>query len=598
MKKTLFILLLFASHQLFAQSSPTHPSLLLLKGDEAKVKLAIAQSSELKTLHDIILSESEKILDQPQLKYVKIGKRLLDVSRESFRRIFFLSYTYRFTGKEKYAKRAEQELLTVCAFSDWNPAHYLDVAEMTMGVALGYDWLYDYLSADNRKQIADAILHKGLEPSVSDKGMWWLNSSSNWNQVCNAGMLFGAIAIHDSNPSFSQQIIDRSLSSVKKAMAVYEPSGTFPEGYMYWGYGTTMNVMLIDAIEKWSGKTYFPSANMSGFLKSAEYMLHMVGPTGKSFNFADCNSIVSLNPAIFWMANRTKESALLWSERGNISRENRELVKDRFLPAAILWGAGLDLSKATAPRSNFWIGEGITPVCLMRSSWSDTKAIFVGFKAGTPSAGHAHMDVGSFVMDANGVRWAMDYGKVDYATLEGKGIDLWNQKQGSQRWQIFRLGLFAHNTISFNGAEQLVDGAAKIDTFCNSPNNMWATSDLSNLYADQVKSAKRTISLVDNSSVTVKDEIETQNKAVVLRWAMLTEALPKLLPEKNTIELTKEGKKLLLKVSGKGKITLKTWSTIPTNDYDTPKPGTYLVGYESEISANNKATVTVLLLPQ
>ena len=599
MKKFLISILFFAVNQLFAQvNTPLHPSILIQQGDESLIKQSLQKSPELQIIHNVIIRESDKLLSKSDLKYEKIGKRLLDVSRESFRRIFFLSYSYRLTGTEKYAKRAEQEMLTVCSFADWNPSHFLDVAEMTMGVAIGYDWTYNYLSESSRKKISDAILNKGLKPSMDANGMWWLNSQSNWNQVCNAGMLYGAIAIRDIQPEVSKTIINRSLSSVLKAMAVYEPDGTFPEGFMYWGYGTTLNVMLISAIEKLEGKELFPVEKMPGFIKSASYMLNMVGSSGNCFNYSDCNSVVSLNPAIFWMANKSHDTGLLWNEKKYISAENKELRKDRFLPAAILWGSGLDFTKIVSPISNFWIGQGKTPVCLMRSSWIDKNAVFVGFKSGTPSAGHAHMDVGSFVMDANGVRWATDYGKVDYASLETKGVDLWNEKQGSQRWKVFRLSLLAHNTLSFNGSEQLVNGEANFDAFSDKPDNMWATSDISSLYADQVKVAKRTVSLVKNSFVTVKDEIETQGKLTNLRWAMLTEAEPKLIPEQNGIELTKNGKKLWVKISSGSKFTLKTWSTTPTNDFDSPNPGIYLVGFESQLPENSKTSFEVSLLPQ
>ena len=30
-------------------------------------------------------------------------------------------------------------MLAIAQFADWNPSHFLDVAEMTMGMAIGYD---------------------------------------------------------------------------------------------------------------------------------------------------------------------------------------------------------------------------------------------------------------------------------------------------------------------------------------------------------------------------------------------------------------------------------------------------------------------------
>jgi hypothetical protein len=43
---------------------------------------------------------------------------------------------------------------------------------------------------------------------------------------------------------------------------------------------------------------------------------------------------------------------------------------------------------------------------------------------------------------------------------------------------------------------------------------------------------------------------------------------------------------------------MKTWTTVPQNDYDTPNPDTILVGFEVVIPANTNATLLVKLIPQ
>ncbi len=53
---------------------------------------------------------------------------MLAVSREALTRIYFLSYAWRMTGDDRYARRAEREMLNVCAFPDWNSSHFLDVS--------------------------------------------------------------------------------------------------------------------------------------------------------------------------------------------------------------------------------------------------------------------------------------------------------------------------------------------------------------------------------------------------------------------------------------------------------------------------------------
>lgn len=82
-----------------------------------------------------------------------------------------------------------QEILKACDFSDWNPFHCLDVAEMTAGVSIGYDWFTSELTDTERGLISDAIIEKGLKASYpsTDHNMWWVSTHNNWNQFCHAG---------------------------------------------------------------------------------------------------------------------------------------------------------------------------------------------------------------------------------------------------------------------------------------------------------------------------------------------------------------------------------------------------------------------------
>jgi len=41
-------------------------------------------------------------------------------------------------------------MLAAAQFPDWFPKHFLDTAEMTAALGVGYDWLFDFLSAEER----------------------------------------------------------------------------------------------------------------------------------------------------------------------------------------------------------------------------------------------------------------------------------------------------------------------------------------------------------------------------------------------------------------------------------------------------------------
>ena len=605
MKKLILFFLLFtysvhaqdkslknSSANVLAEMHTAHPRLLMLKGEEDHILEQIKKHKEWSNIHQEILAECDKLIDLPPVERIQIGRRLLDKSRECLRRVFQLSYAYRTTHENKYLKRAEKELLAVSAFTDWNPSHFLDVAEMTMAVAIGYDWLYNELSPESRRVMKEAMIKKGIEPSYDNKSNGFLTVENNWNQVCNAGISFGALAIAEDEPELAAKVIKRSVESMPKSMLhSYQPDGTYPEGFGYWDYGTSFNVLFLSAVEK-ALKTDFGLSQLPGFLKTAGFMENMVGPSGMAFNWGDSGLKDGLNPALFWFADKLKDQSLLWTQKNLLTAGTKNAVRNRLLPSLLIWGANTDLAGIKTPDRKVWVGQGPNPVGMMRTSWTDPNAIYVGFKAGSPAVNHAHMDVGSFVLDAFGERWAMDFGMQDYNSLESKGVDLWSRTQNSQRWEVFRLNNLAHNTLIFDGQLQNAKGFAKIDSWSESNKNPFVVSDLSDIYPGQAAHVKRGIKIVVGKSVLVRDEVKTTDKAVSIRWNLLTSASVKIVDGK-TVELTQNGKKMLLVFDTKAKIEIQTWSTAPTHDYDAPNPNTQFVGFEATLPANTEVSFNV-----
>lgn len=574
-----------------------HPRIMLFQEDEKAIAQMIQHNRQWQKLHQAILTESNHIISLPPVERVQIGRRLLDKSREALRRIFQLSYAYRMTDEAKYLHRAEKELLAVSNFSDWNPSHFLDVAEMTMAVGIGYDWLFDHLSENSRKTIREAIVEKGLKPSYNEKYNWFLTATHNWNQVCNAGMAFGAMAVYEDYPELAQKTIERAVESIKLPMKDYQPDGAYPEGYGYWDYGTSFNVLFLDAIEKAYGSD-FGLNDVPGFLETAGFYMNMTGATRQPYNWGDAGMGTNLTPAMFWFAQKNNNSSLLWVEKDYLQQEDfSRFTRNRLLPATLIWGMGMDLKKIKEPEQKFWAGQGANPVAMMRTSWSDPKAIYVGFKAGSPSVNHGHMDIGSFIMESDGIRWAMDFGMQSYESLESKGMQIFGRTQDAQRWTVMRLNNFVHNTLTMNGQHQLVDGYAQIDRHSEEEDFKFAISDISSVYKGHVKEAVRGIGIVNQEYVLVQDEITALDQPATVRWNMLTPA-EVTIKDNGTAILEKDGEKLTLKVEAPKGILLTTWSTEPTTDYDAPNPGTVRVGFDYELKPGESVTLRVLLIPE
>ena len=595
---SLFVISLVAQAQLKHlpdnNNIPSHPRILLLAGEEQQIKANIVAEPAWAKVHQSIIEECDSLMALPLCERIIVGRRL----RTESGRIFSLSYAYRMTGQAKYAERAEKEMLALAAFVDWNPTHFLCVSGVTMAMAIGYDWLYNQLSPASREIIKSAILKKGIDPSlkiVEASGEYgaFLKYAYNWNQVCNAGMSFGALAVFEDMPELSKYIIDRAVETIRPSMQVYAPDGVYPEGYGYWNYGTSHNVMLIAAIEKiW--KTDFGLSQIPGFLKTASYITNMTGPSGQCFNYSDNGLGGSMLPTMFWFADKINDKSLLW---GLHAYMKTNMVERSWL--SMLWGSGTRLADVKPPAETVWVGKGKNPVALMRTSWTDPKAIYVGLKGGFARAGHGHMDVGSFIMEADGVRWASDFGSENYHALESNeiGMDLWNDRQESKRWQVFRYNNYAHNTLTVNDKLHIAEGYADIVSWSSTPGFMNAISDLTKVFEGQLSHSLRGVAIVNGQYVVVRDEVTTPDKEATVRWTMLTTAEAKITGS-NSIELKKDGKKLKIEVAEPSKVTMKTWSTLPSTDYESQNQGTVLVGFEVKVPAGTSTTLAVKLIPQ
>lgn len=572
-----------------------HPRILLPAGEENEIHQQIANSEVWAKMHQTIIDESEQILQLDPLERKQIGRRLLGTSREYLRRIFYLSYAYRMSGDVRFASHAEIHMLKAAGFSDWNPSHFLDVGEMTMALAIGYDWLFNKLSDESKSIIKEAIVKKGIEPSFDEKYNWFLNAEHNWNQVCNAGMAYGALAVMEDYPQLADSVINRAFETIPKAMIDYQPDGAYPEGYSYWGYGTTFNVLFLSAMETYFG-TDRGLAETPGFLKTAGFLQHMLAPSGDCFNWGDCGTGGSLKPAMFWFAKKNNDPSLLWMEKQFLQTDDlSQFTKNRVLPALMIWGRNISIDEINPPASRVWVGQGKNPVALMRTSWYND-AMYLGFKVGSPSVNHGHMDIGSFIFEDDGIRWAMDFGSQGYHSLESKGMNIFGRTQDAERWTIFRLNNYAHNTLTIDGQLQRVDGYANIDHYSEEDDFMYAVSDISAVYKGQLDQATRGTGIVNGSYAVIRDEVKALDKPSLVRWNMVTPAEVELTSEGAV--LSKEGKMLYVKVNGPASLKMKTWSTAPTTDYDAENPGTVMVGFEYRLPVNSTAETEVLLIPE
>jgi hypothetical protein len=212
-------------------------------------------------------------------------------------------------------------------------------------------------------------------------------------------------------------------------MAEFAPDGAWKEGPGYWNYATSYNVVFLAGLQTALG-TDFGLSRIGAFEQTGLFPIYLTGPLGRTFNYADGGDHTIFAPQMFWLAREFKQPVLAWYERRATSPSALDL----------LWfdQAGTGPKAAGLPLDKYFRGA---EVAVLRSDWDNPQALFVGFKAGDNKANHSHLDLGSFVFDAAGVRWAMDLGADDY-NLPGYF--------GGKRWNYYRLRAEGQNTPVIN----------------------------------------------------------------------------------------------------------------------------------------------------
>ena len=572
-----------------------HPRLFADAAGFARLKERLGKDALLTAAAEHVRAVADRMLPARPSERIKQGKRLLGVSRTALYRIATLAMAYRLYGDKAHLDRAVAEMRAVCAFEDWNPSHFLDVGEMSLAVAVGYDWLYNDLDEATRKEIAAGLRRHGLEAGLMR--LWWIRASNNWGQVCHAGILSAALALAEENPSEAARFVQRAVDNLPISMKALAPNGNYPEGPGYWSYGMHFNVIAIALLEGTLGSD-FGLASKPGFREAGFYPDLVTGPSGQPFNYADGGAgRRSTHPALWWFAKRSKSPDILrYQELDNFKayaarRDKRIVVKGhRLFPFVLFW---LETPPAFSGPSRLplvWDGQGPVPITIQRSSWNDDEALFVGLKGGSPSGPHGHMDGGSFVMDTKGVRWAVDLGAEGYYGIEKRGMNLWSNAQDSDRWKVFRLSTWSHNVLMLDGCQQNVKGSAKFVHVRAEPPSEVAL-DLSSLYTNATEVLRGGKMSADGKSYVLNDIVRGFRPGGEVRWSMITCAEAQV--DGTAVVLKQNGQTLRLVQTGRD---TGAWSVSPAkgpNEWDSPNKGCSQLTFKVKADASGEARLGV-----
>ena len=558
-----------------------HPRLWFPAAMEGEVKQRIARDPLAKDLQAHVVKRAERVLKGRTCEYrIPDGKRLLSESRSALHHVLHCGLAWRTTGDVRFKDRAIRELDAACALKDWNPAHFLDTAEMATAVAIGYDWLYPALSEEQKRRYEDALLEKALKVvgEKHAKSGWWLSATNNWSQVCGTGMALAAEVVKERDPALCGPLVAHGKKLIESCERFYEPDGAYPEGPAYWHYGTNYEVMVL---AQFGAKIEVPDV-LRG---SGNFMRHVTGPTRVSFNYADGGPGVEVpSPAQSWIATHFKDAGQAGHVRSMLERSLKEGTGSgatgdlRFFPLHLLWLPEVPKDTGTENLTDRFDGE--QSFAFFRTAWTP-QAAWLAIKGGTGAASHGHLDAGAFVYEAKGVRWFHDLGKDDY-NMPGYF--------GNQRWDYLRLNNLSHNTLVIDGKLQATPRKGCPAASLKRDGNKWSTViDLTAAYEGQAARVQRIASFDTSSGATlISDTIAKPGGPV--RWAVVTKAKPKI--EGSRVVFEQGGKRLVLErhdqIGGKW----EEYSLKPKTEREQQNKGFHLIGFTAPAADELKLEVS------
>ena len=521
------------------------PRTFVRKEDIGALRAKVASDGLLKNGLASLISLCEGYIGAPVTEYKITDNLRLFNSYYTIRiKLFNLGIAYLLTGDKKYADCMWLEMENALSWKDWNvDKHYLDSGKLAPAMAFSYDVLHDYLTEKQRSYFRERVEELYLDAAVrcytNELYCGVKNTrltTSNWGAVCSSGMLLMSLVLIDEEPADSEFtekckfIAKNAIQSFEYPIGMFFPDGAVSDGAGYWDY-------YMEAIG-WSVKTLLNMCGTDyglltapGYKTTPEYLLYIQSKSGR-YNYKSTTGEGAFwVPEVFLIASLYEDDEMM-----RVLDTARKQMGFGISAFDLLWyepteGEG----KFNYALDKNFVGEGIVT---MRGSWTDRESPYFGALYGLVH-NRSHYDKGSFIYDAGGARWFVDFGTENYNVPGG-----YNGEGGKT---LYRIRAEAHNGIVINPTAndpgQTPNGIATCERMESKPKGAILVVDLKDVYKGHVKEYRRGFYFGDNrQTLIVQDELELAKDNSDFYHFLHTRA---------NVEIASDGKSAILEQQGK-----------------------------------------------
>lgn len=446
LKLQFFIIMICIPSLLVAQKI-NHPSLLFTPERVEAAKERMKKDPEMKKSWEKIKSVADEQV----------------TGKADIMKLEYPALAFQITGDKKYAEVLKKKLIETSKIKSWGDKEMLSrtpawrselqMAHRSFQLALAYDAIYNYLTEEERQEIATGLYNLAVEPLLGDwilepTRIHSLNSMGhNWWTSCvgMGGIL--ALAISNEVPEASEAAAT-AIETLPEWFAfngdiiqhkpkTFDRDGGMYESINYASFGITEALLFRLA---WLNS--HPDAELEEIPQMAllaPFFSHVAYPrSGElySINFGDSHkNVTGESSMLLAYAMGEENPATLWYANQIEPGQHREGFPTIF-PMGFLYTPDLSLAPSipNLPTSHLWKDFGWAT---MRDSW-DKDATMLAVKSGA-TWNHSHADANSLILFHKGVDIIKDAGNCSYSKPE-------------YREYFFQSP--AHNVVLFNGEGQ------------------------------------------------------------------------------------------------------------------------------------------------
>jgi len=518
-----------------------HPSIFLTRSDLPALRER-ADSARLQRLWKELEQAARKRLESGPVSLgsgAGKGASPSVAAGQALEAVLSLGAAYLVTEDPAFAEGAKKQVFSMLDWSSWVDPFHGGSADLMTGSAcaaegIAYDWLYNYLTPQERDRIKSGLIEKGLRPYVEgvETNAWWARVYHNWNAVVNGGCGIAAIALLGEDP-VADQALRYATDNIKVYFRALKTEGGWDEGVAYWSYGMRYALMFADAVRSALGSREFldvPAVSRTGW-----FPIIFTAPDNMSVRFGDDWGGLAASAVFPLLAREFKDASIPFTVTAEAQPPGAESAPQpdrdgtsgpafawyRRLaphphPLDLIWDPGSlpDFDPSHLPRAALYSEIGWA---MLRSRPGSPDDTYLAFKSGNLGANHGHLDLNSFVLVAFGERLAIDLGPAPYSS----------EYFGPGRWKIYQASTEAHNTVLVNGRGQIPGKTGMIARFETRRDFDYLLGDAGAAYGEELTRFDRHILFLPDGGrrryFVVADDLEAGSKST-FEWLLHTNA--------------------------------------------------------------------------